>query len=305
MRWVGIDEAGYGPNLGPMVLSAVIAEDPSLDRPPDLWGDLPLTVRRAADTATPIDRLWVDDSKAILRGGVGREHLETTCLATLAARLAKETGRSIQVLPADLGDKAQIAKVEAVLRDDPSITLLVNNAGAASVAPLLDADVDAMAHIIEINVTALTRLAYAVAPAFVRRGAGTIVNIGSVVGVSPETLNGVYGATKAYVLAFSHSLQHELADKGLRIQAVLPGATATDLWEGAGLHYSKLPAEIVMSAEEVVDAALAGLDHGELVTIPPLQDGEDWTRFEAARRALSQRFGHSHPGPRYRAAAVA
>ena len=112
-------------------------------------------------------------------------------LATLAARLAKETCRSIQVLPADLGDKAQIAKVEAVLRDDPSITLLVNNAGAASVAPLLDADVDAMAHIIEINVTALTRLAYAAAPAFVRRGSGTIVNIGSVVGVTPETLNGV------------------------------------------------------------------------------------------------------------------
>ena len=92
MPWqIGIDEAGYGPNLGPMVLSAVIAEDPSLDRPPDLWGDLPLTVRRAADTATPIDRLWVDDSKAILRGGVGREHLETTCLATLAATGASTT----------------------------------------------------------------------------------------------------------------------------------------------------------------------------------------------------------------------
>jgi short-subunit dehydrogenase len=114
-----------------------------------------------------------------------------------------------------------------------------------------------------------------------------------------------YGATKAYVLAFSHSLQHELANKGLRIQAVLPGATATDLWESAGLHYSNLPPEIVMSAEEVVDAALVGLDQGELVTIPPLQDGEDWVRFEAARRTLSQRFGHSHPGPRYRAAAVA
>ena len=171
---------------------------------------------------------------------------------------------------------------------------------SASVAPLLNADVGKMEDMIELNVTALTRLTYAAAPTFVARGAGTIINIASVVGISPETLNGVYGATKAYVIAFSHSLQHELAGKGIRIQAVLPGATATDLWELAGLHYSKLPSEIVMSTEDMVDAALAGLDRGELVTIPPLQDGDEWTRFEAARRTLSQHFGHSVPATRYR-----
>ena len=92
---------------------------------------------------------------------------------------------------------------------------------------------------IALNVTALTRLTYAAAPAFVARGRGTIINIASIVGISPETLNGVYGATKAYVLAFSHSLQHELADKGIRIQAVLPGATATDFWEKTGLPYAE------------------------------------------------------------------
>jgi uncharacterized protein len=152
---------------------------------------------------------------------------------------------------------------------------------------------------IDLNITAFTRLIYAAAPGFVARGGGTIINIASVVGISPETLNGVYGATKAFVLAFSHSLQHELADKGIRIQAVLPGATATDLWEIAGLHYMHLPAEIVMSADDMVDAALAGLDQDELVTIPPLHDGGEWTRFEAARRAISQHFGNSKPAPRY------
>jgi short-subunit dehydrogenase len=148
-------------------------------------------------------------------------------------------------------------------------------------------------------------LTYAAAPKFVARGAGTIINIASVVGVSPETLNGVYGATKAYVLALSHSLQHELADKGIRVQAVLPGATATDIWELAGLPWQKLPASIVMSVDDMVDAALSGLDQGELVTIPSLQDGDEWTRFEAARRALSQRFGNSAPAPRYRSGAHA
>jgi hypothetical protein len=223
-------------------------------------------------------------------------------LKSLATQLTSETGRSVTVLPADLGDKAALAKVEAVLRDDPSITMLVNNAGAASITPLLNSDVDQMEAMIALNVTALTRLTYAAAPAFVARGGGAIINIGSVVGVAPERLNGVYGATKAFVLALTQSLQHELADKGVRIQAVLPSATATDIWEKAGRHHSKLPAGTVMSTEDMVDAALAGLDQGEVVTIPPLQDGDDWTRFEAARLALAPKFMNSAPAPRYRAA---
>jgi short-subunit dehydrogenase len=221
-------------------------------------------------------------------------------LRSLSARLTSETGRSVKALRADLNNKAELAKVEATLGKDPSITTLVNNAGVASVAPLLNADVEKMDDMIALNITALTRLTYAAAPAFVARGTGTIINIGSVAGVSPETLNGVYGASKAYVLALSHSLQHELADKGIRVQAVLPGATATDLWEIAGLPWQKLPPSIVMSVEDLVDAALVGLDQGELVTIPGLYDGDEWTRFEAARRAISQRFGNSVPAPRYR-----
>jgi len=220
-------------------------------------------------------------------------------LKALSAHLASETGRSVTPLPADLNDKAELAKVESMLRDDQPITMLVNNAGIGSVAPLLDADVEKMEDIIALNITALTRLTYAAAPAFVVRGTGTIINIASIVGIAPEILNGVYGASKAYVIALSHSLQHELADKGVRIQAVLPGAVATDFWEISGRPYQNLPPSIVMSPEDVVDAALVGLDQGELVTIPGLHDGDEWTRFEAARRAISQRFGNSVPAPRY------
>ena len=220
-------------------------------------------------------------------------------LKALSVRLTSETGRSVTPLLADLNDKADLAKVETTLRDDQTITMLVNNAGVGSVAPLLHADVEKMDDMIALNITALTRLTYAAAPAFVARGAGTIINIASVVGISPETLNGVYGATKAYVIALSHSLQHELADKGIRIQAVLPAATATDIWDLAGLPYQNLPASIVMSPEDMVNAALVGLDQGELVTLPSLHDGDEWTRFEAARRAISQRFGNAVPAPRY------
>jgi uncharacterized protein len=155
-------------------------------------------------------------------------------LDALATRLIDETGRSVKVIVADLNNETDLAKVETKLKDDPSITMLVNNAGFASVAPLLEADIGKMEEMIGLNITALTRLTYAAAPAFVKRGTGTIINIGSAAGISVEALNGVYGASKAYVLAFSLSLQHELTSKGIRVQAVLPGRTATDGWEVAG-----------------------------------------------------------------------
>jgi short-subunit dehydrogenase len=221
-------------------------------------------------------------------------------LNKLAARLTDETGCSVTPLRADLNDKVDLAKVEQRLRDDPAITMLVNNAGVGAVTPLLASDVDQMEQMIELNVTALTRLTYAAAPAFVARGRGTIVNIASIVGISPETLNGVYGASKAYVLSLSHSLQHELADKGIRIQAVLPAGTATPFWDKTGLPYQNLAEGTVMSVEDMVDAALVGLDQGELVTLPSLHDGDEWVRFEAARRAISQHFFNSAPAPRYR-----
>jgi short-subunit dehydrogenase len=114
-------------------------------------------------------------------------------------------------------------------------------------------------------------------------------------------LNGVYGGTKAFVLALSRSLHHELADKGVRVQAVLPGATATGFWDIAGRPLSKLPAKIVMPVGEMVDAALAGLDLGEFATVPSLPDMADWDAFEAARQRLIPNLSRAHPAARYRA----
>jgi short-subunit dehydrogenase len=224
-------------------------------------------------------------------------------LKTLASHLTAETGRRTAVLVANLGNAADLAKVEATLREDPSITMLVNNAGAGSVAPILQADVEKMDEMIRVNITALTRLTYAAAPPFVSRGSGTIINIASVVGIAVEMLNGVYSASKSYVISFGHSLQRDLAGNGIRIQTVLPGATATEFWDIAGYSAQKTAA-ITMSAEDLVDAALVGLDQGELVTIPSLHDGDDWNRWEADRRAISGKFGNSIPASRYAVAKV-
>lgn len=157
-----------------------------------------------------------------------------------------------------------------------------------------------MTAMIDLNVTPLTRLTYAAAPAMAARKHGTIINIASIVAIAPELLNGVYGASKAYVLALSHSLQHELAESGVRIQAVLPGATATDFWNIAGVGgHENLPQSWVMSTEDMVDASLVGLDAGEKVTIPALQEGSDWDNWEAERRAISTRLSAAQPAPRY------
>lgn len=223
-----------------------------------------------------------------------RERLEQ-----LARRLTDATGRSIQAVPADLNDPAGLATVEELLRTDQSITLLVNNAGVGATSPLLQSDVAKMDDLIALNIKALTRLTHAAAPGFVRRANGTIINIASIAAIAPELLNGVYGGSKAFVLAFTQSLHHELADKGVRVQAVLPGATATEFWDVAGLPVQHLPAQIVMRAEDMVDAALAGLDQGELITIPSLPEAADWQAFEAARQKLSPNLSRTQPAARY------
>ncbi|MDM0117462.1 SDR family oxidoreductase [Variovorax sp. J22R133] len=221
-------------------------------------------------------------------------------LRALADHLAVSTGRRVETITADLTAPQDIARVEATLRTREDITMLVNNAGFGATAPLLSSDIDRMEEMITLNVGALTRLAYAAAPAFVRRGTGTIINIASVVAISPETLNGVYGGSKAYVLAFSQSLQHELSDKGVRVQAVLPGATATEFWGIAGLPVEHLPQSVgVMSADDLVDAALAGLDQGERVTIPSLPDQAEWDAYNAARVAMAGRLSSAVAAPRY------
>ena len=222
-----------------------------------------------------------------------------TRLEALEARLRKETGRSVRLVTADLSVKGDLQQVEQILKTNANITALVNNAGVGAVTPLLQSDVDKMEEMVALNVTALTRLTYAAVPGFVARGAGTIINISSIVAIGPEILNGVYGATKAFVLALTQSLHHELAAKGVRVQAVLPGAISTEFWDIAGNPVQNLPAQIVMTAPDLVDAALSGLDIGEVITIPSLPEVADWQAYEGARQALMPNLSRNRPASRY------
>jgi uncharacterized protein len=222
-------------------------------------------------------------------------------MTELASRLSRETGRDVDILAGDLTNSADLGNLEKILREDSRVTLLVNNAGLGATAPLMKSEIADMQRMIALNVEALTRLTYASAPGFASRGIGTIINIASIVAVAPERLNGVYGGTKAFVLAFSQSLHQELADTGVKVQVVLPGATATDFWRKSGKPVEQLPQQIVMSAEDMVDAALAGLDQGEFVTIPALPDAGQWQTYENARQAMLPNLSRAEPAARYSA----
>lgn len=216
-----------------------------------------------------------------------------------AGKLRERHGTKVSVIAADLARASERQTVEDVLARDDTVTMLVNNAGIGSAAPLLQSDVTKMQDMIELNVTALTRLTYAAVPGFVARKKGTIINISSIVAIGPELLNGVYGGSKAYVLAFSQSLKKELSDKGVRIQVVMPGATATDFWDTAGVPISNLPETWVMPATKLVDSALLGLDRGEFSTIPSLHDEREWSAFEAARQVMLPHLSNAAPASRY------
>jgi short-subunit dehydrogenase len=219
-------------------------------------------------------------------------------LATLASKI-RAIGRKVITVPGDLSRKSDVKSIEQRLLADTAITLFVNNAGQAAVTPLIESDVDKLEQMIEVNVIAFTRLAAAAAKAFVQRGRGTIINISSAVALAPEMLNGAYNASKAYVLNFTQSMQNELAGKGVQIQAVLPGAVGTEFWQRGGLPLEHLPKEIVMPVDAAVDAALAGLDQGELVTILSLPDIENWDVFVATRKLLRPNLSLARPAARY------
>lgn len=221
-------------------------------------------------------------------------------LDALASRLRAEAGVAVDVLRADLTDPHDLLAVEARLRDDARIGVLINNAGANVAGGFVDQATDDVARLIALNTTAVARLASAVAPRFAAAGEGAIVNISSVVGLAPEFGTSVYAATKAFVTILSQGLGLELGPRGVYVQAVLPAATRTEIWQRAGVDVDTLPA--VMEVGDLVDAALVGFDRREPVTIPPLPDAAQWDAYEAARQAIFQNVGQRHPAARYRTA---
>lgn len=220
-------------------------------------------------------------------------------MEALATRLRSETGVAVDVLGADLTSPSDRGRVEQRLREDEHIGLLVNNAGSTVAGGFADPDLDKNEALIALNVTAVARLSGAVIPGLLARGEGAIINVSSVLALGPEIAAGLYAASKSFVLTFSQSLQTELVGKGLYVQAVLPAATRTGIWNKSDRELDEMPG--LMEVGEMVDAALVGFDRREAITVPPLPDEALWTTFSDARLALMQTIAQKHAAARYRA----
>ncbi len=217
----------------------------------------------------------------------------------LAETLSAAHGIKAHPVEADLTEEAGLARIEELLRSNEKITLLVNNAGNGKLSSTAEmSDVDTAATI-ALNVVALTRLTRAVLPEFLKRNSGAIINIASVMAFHALPITTLYSATKSYVLMFSRGLQGELVNTGVRVQVVLPAGTATEFYDHAGIPLSAFDPAVVMTTGKLVDAALAGFDQGEEVTLPSVQDATIWTAYEEARSALFGSTQVGTPAPRY------
>jgi short-subunit dehydrogenase len=224
-------------------------------------------------------------------------------LEALSAKVSKAYGAKVEVIAADLEKEADLARVEKVLATNPAVRILVNNAGLSRLRPIAQSPVQDSLSQIALNITSLTRLTHAVLPAFLSRNDGVIINIASVLALHTLPISSVYSGTKGFVLNFSRGLQQELAGTGVKVQVVLPASTATEIWDASGVPLSALKKDTVMTTQNLVDAALAGFDNGETVTLPSVADASLWDKYDAARSTLFAATQTGKPAPRYSAAA--
>jgi uncharacterized protein len=220
-------------------------------------------------------------------------------LRNLAEELRTKYDIEANFIVADLGNSTDLQRVSDTISVDSRVSVMVNNAGTSLLAPSVEIPLAGLDAQLNVNARAVSHLSQAVLPGFIKRDAGTIINIGSVLSFSVLPISTSYSATKAHVMLYTIGLQQELADTHVRVQLVLPASTATEIWDVAGIGVHALDQATVMTAEDCVDAALAGLDNGEAVTLPSIEDPELWADFDALRNKMFAASQTSKPASRY------
>ncbi|HEX5437384.1 MAG TPA: SDR family NAD(P)-dependent oxidoreductase [Gemmatimonadaceae bacterium] len=166
------------------------------------------------------------------------------------ARAIESAGGRCRPVPLDITDADAVA--EALGGVDAQV--LINNAGVATIKPMLELTLDEWRRMVEVNVNALFYMTRAVLPAMLARHAGFIVTIGSLAGRSSFAGGTCYTATKHAVIGFMESLMLEVRDAGVRVSVVMPGSVATGFSGRSGDASWKLtPEEIADAVASVID----------------------------------------------------
>lgn len=172
----------------------------------------------------------------------------------------------VETVAADLSTDAGIDTVAELLAGS-RVDVLVNNAGKGLAKDFLDSSDAELMELLDLNVTAVLRLTRAALPGMVKRGFGGIINVASIAGVVPGR-GGTYGASKAWVIAFSEAMHMEYAPAGVRVQALCPGFVRTEFHERAGIDMEGTPGWMYVDADKLVVTSLADLRLGRPVSIP-------------------------------------
>jgi uncharacterized protein len=189
-------------------------------------------------------------------------------LDALAARLRAVHPVDVSVLSADLTEPSDLGRVEQRLADPAApVDLLVNNAGALGrLAPLVDQAVTDQERLIRLDVVAVLRLCRAALRGMVGRGAGGVLNVSSVMGFVPAPQGATYSAAKAFVTAFSESLNCEVRPHGVTVTALCPGSVRTGLHRDSGRRGGRLGG--FLEPGRVVRDGLAALEAGRPLCVP-------------------------------------
>jgi uncharacterized protein len=187
-------------------------------------------------------------------------------LERLAVELRRLHRVEVEVLPADLTDRAQLAVVEARVADvTRPVELLVNNAGFGHKRPFSDNDVEDEQQMLDVLVTAVLRLTHAAVRVMAGRGSGAVVNVSSVAGFLPR---GTYSAAKAYVTSFSEWVDLTYRARGVRAMALCPGFVKTEFHQRMGVGRGSAPSWMWLDPDRLVREALDDLDSGKRISIP-------------------------------------
>ena len=192
-------------------------------------------------------------------------------LTALAAELQQRHSIAAEVMVADLSRPDDVERVANRIAGLEALDILVNNAGFGITGFFADVDLAKTMAMIQVHVTASVRLCHAALPGMRARRQGALINVASVAAFTPVPGNATYAATKDYLVTFSRALHAEVAEDGVKVQALCPGFTYTEFHDRPELESfkrSQIPAFMWMSAEDVVAASLKALERNQTICIP-------------------------------------
>ncbi|GAA1858900.1 hypothetical protein GCM10009836_43910 [Pseudonocardia ailaonensis] len=190
------------------------------------------------------------------------------------------------------GDGVSVLEQRLASEESP-VDLLVNCAGYTVVGPFHGTDLPRTLDMLSVNTMALVRLTHAAATAMAGRGDGTILNISSRAGFGPRAGAACYGASKAFVNIFSLALAEELAQTGVRVVCVAPGATSTDFFQRAGLDMAAFNHTVFQTPEEVAEVCLKAIGASDRLTLTSQENADAISRWIAD---ISESFTIRPPG---------